>query len=315
MAYGLVDYNKFQSSNPADQNAMALAAGYTGKEDYLNNRSSTQQSSSNYSYSTPSTSFNATPTFNSDEMNKAITNAVSQYKTAIQPAVDTLKSQVDPLKSRYSDLLKSIKGEQQVAENKQTTITSNELGKRGILGSSTLAQQEIQKSLQPVSAQYNSLYANTGLAQEQNINAIAQAIAQLQSGAGMQGVSTGTNTYTTALNSAAQQAAAAAQADQQRIANEIAKAQLENQTKQTNYEINKPYSTTDTGPDLSWLAGLLGGDIGGNKTSSGGWVNSKGQSWTDTNKFPVGTFTGKDGKTYTQYSDGSVGSTLWSYKV
>lgn len=49
-------------------------------------------------------------------------------------------------------------------------------------------------------------------------------------------------------------------------------------------------------------------------SSGGQWVNSQGQTWTDSSKIPVGTFIGKDGKTYTEYSDGSVGSTIWNYK-
>ncbi len=215
----------------------------------------------------------------STNFNDAISQAIKMSQEAAKPAIETLQKQIDPLKSRYDELLKSIKGEQQVAENKQTVVTSNELGKRGILGSSTLAGQEIENALQPVRSSYSSLYANTGLQQEQALNAIAQAIASLQSGAASSGLSLGTNLYNTQVSQ-----------QQQALANEIAKQQLANETAKTNYEINKPYSTAGESLDLSSLIKSLGLDV-----SSG----SSGNTIKPTSSFkPLST-------SYTQSNKGS----------
>lgn len=44
-----------------------------------------------------------------------------------------------------------------------------------------------------------------------------------------------------------------------------------------------------------------------------GFRNTAGQGWTDKTKYPVGSFTGDDGKTYTRYSDGTSGPTQWTW--
>lgn len=103
-------------------------------------------------------------------------------KTANQPVIQSLQGSVDPLKQRYNDVLASIKGNQQVAENNQTRITSNELGKRGLLPGDTYGQQEIQNSVLPVSAAFSGQTAQTGLAENQDLQAIAERIASLQGG-------------------------------------------------------------------------------------------------------------------------------------
>lgn len=64
--------------------------------------------------------------------------------------------------------------------------------------------------------------------------------------------------------------------------------------------------------DWGAISAILGG--GAQNTTGGQWVNGQGQKWTDTSKIPVGTFIGGDGKTYTEYSDGSVGTTQWNYQ-
>ena len=121
------------------------------------------------------------------------------------------------MKDRYNTLLESIKNEGQQAANKQTLITSNELGKRGILGSSTMAQQEIQNAVTPVQQQYTTLGKNAALDQTQaeqtlqnsianlvpqetsDTRAIQNAIAQLEGGAVTQGAQLGSNLYGTQL--------------------------------------------------------------------------------------------------------------------
>lgn len=86
--------------------------------------------------------------------------------------------QSEALNKRYDALIQSIKDRGQQAVNKQTIITSNELGKRGILGSSSLAGQEIQNSTEPVRQQYVGIEAQTELDRQREINAIQQAIEQ-----------------------------------------------------------------------------------------------------------------------------------------
>jgi len=99
-----------------------------------------------------------------------------------QPAITSLQGQSTDLQSRYKDLLTSIKGQQGVAENQQITATSNELGKRGINNQSGVYQQEQANALRPVDAQYQGLSAQTGVAEQGQLNDVANSIATLQAG-------------------------------------------------------------------------------------------------------------------------------------
>lgn len=192
-----------------------------------------------------------------------------------------LQGQIDPLKERFKNLLDEIKGQGQKQETAQTRVTAQELGKRGLLSSSTLAQQELVNAVQPIQEQTQRLTKETGLAQEQGIKAIQDqvsgllpqetealrniknAIAQLQS----QGL---TNATSTALQILSQQERARevdidaklrqagldATAEQNRIANELAKQKIDLSQKQAGLaerqfqevtlpiaqrQINKPY--------------------------------------------------------------------------
>jgi hypothetical protein len=115
---------------------------------------------------------------------------IQLQQQANQPAIQTLQGQVDPLKQRYSTLLDSIKGQQKVAEDAQTLATNNELGRRGISADSGIAEQQQASAQRPIAQQYENLAANTGVQQEHDLGGIAQAIAQLQSGAASSGIST-----------------------------------------------------------------------------------------------------------------------------
>lgn len=99
-----------------------------------------------------------------------------------QPAITSLQGQSTDLQSRYKDLLASIKGQQGVAENQQITATSNELGKRGINNQSGVYQQEQATALRPLDAQYQGLSAQTGVAEQGQLNDIGNAVASLQAG-------------------------------------------------------------------------------------------------------------------------------------
>lgn len=101
---------------------------------------------------------------------------------ANQPAITSLGQQSTDLQSRYSDLLDSIKGQGSVALNTQTLATSNELAKRGITNDSGLFQNQLAQSLLPVTQNTQSQVAQTGLAEQGDINQIAGQIAGLQAG-------------------------------------------------------------------------------------------------------------------------------------
>lgn len=88
-------------------------------------------------------------------------------------------AQIDPLKQRYQSLLDEVKGKAQASVNSQTKITSNELGKRGIVGSSTLAQQEIQNAVEPIRAGERTAITDIGLSQEQGLMSLQNILANL----------------------------------------------------------------------------------------------------------------------------------------
>lgn len=199
--------------------------------------------------------------FSSVDPAQTIRAAIDAMKEANRPAVESLQASIPetqqkyqqtreqltasqaPLEQRYKDLLDSIKGNQTVAENRQTLTTNNELGRRGITGSSGIAQQEITNAVNPITQQYTGLAKETGLAREESIRglqnqianltpqetadmrAIQNMIGQLSSGAGQAGLSAGMNLYSTNLG--AQQAEQQRQDNlrQQEIANKLAQTQ------------------------------------------------------------------------------------------
>ena len=137
------------------------------------------------------------------------------------------------LTDRYNNLIAQIQGNQTTATNRQTVTTNNELGKRGILSSSGVAQQEMTNALQPVTSEY------TGL------------------------MNTATGAYNTDIaNLAISQYTGQQTANQNAINNAMKEKQL-------NYDINKPYyaPSTATGGG-GGITGLLAGMGGtGNKNT------------------------------------------------
>lgn len=188
---------------------------------------------------------------NSGGFQNTVQQAIEMNQKANQPAVASLQAsipeignkyaqqraqtqaQIEPLKQRYQTLLEDVKNQGQTQVNNQTKITNNELGKRGIVGSSTLASQEIQNAVQPIQGQIATNTKNIGLEQEQGLmalqnllsgfttaetadtRAVQNAIAQLQSGAGQAGVQQGLSMFQQQQqNDLAEKARAAAQAQQ-----------------------------------------------------------------------------------------------------
>lgn len=187
--------------------------------------------------------------------------SIPEVQKSITTRQEQLKAEADPLKQRYQSLLSEIKGSQKTAENRQTVVTSNELGKRGILGSSTLAGQELTNALNPITAQYTGLYKTTALDQEKALKdlqdeitnlgltgvekqrAIANAIAQLQAGAASAGITQGYAQENAVADSAAKLA------EQKRLDDAAALQKLiyENiSLPESKYAINKPYYKSDT---------------------------------------------------------------------
>lgn len=144
----------------------------------------------------------------------------SLYQKQVQPAVTALKAEADPLKQRYQDLIGQIKGNQQVAEQRQTLTTGNELAKRGLLSSGGLYQQEMTNAVNPVTQQYTGMVQNASTEQESALKDLATRIAQLQSGAATTGLGAGVSQYNTAQSLANQLAASKASS-----ANELYKLQ------------------------------------------------------------------------------------------
>lgn len=226
-----------------------------------------------------------------------------------------LQSQQPSIEQRYQNLLDQVKGNQQIAENRQTLTTNNELGRRGITGSSGIAQQEITNAVNPITQQYTGMAKDTSLAREDSLKqlqdqianltpqetadtrAINNAIAQLQSGAASQGIGQGLNLYSTNLSAQQADQARRDQQAQQAIANQLAQAQLANQTRETDYNVKRPYSSGGNGGgsgDIDILNKIFGGGQQGTEArptyNSGVGSYSKGGQWYLTNDgwAPVG---------------------------
>lgn len=216
--------------------------------------------------------------------NDIIQNAIKLNQQANQPAVQSLEASIPetsqrftqqreqlsaertPLETRYKNLLDSIKGNQKVAENRQTTTTANELARRGLSNTSGLFEQELTNAVNPITQQYSNQYTDVGLQGEgalrslgneisntytgetESLRAIRNAIAQLQSGAASTGITQGIQqTQFNQQQSAAQQAAARqaaldkAQQDFQKLVYETINLP------ESKYATGKPYYSPNSG--------------------------------------------------------------------
>lgn len=145
---------------------------------------------------------------------------LEMYKKANEPAIASLTASIPetqskfafertkleeqrkPLEQRYQNLLDEVTRQEGVATGAATTQTSQELGARGILGSSALFGKTINAAVAPIQAQYTGMAKDVGLEREnklmeltnlisqttpqevESVRAIQNAIATLQSGAG-----------------------------------------------------------------------------------------------------------------------------------
>jgi hypothetical protein len=254
--------------------------------------------------STQSSSQPATSSSGGD-FNSYLQQQQSAQQAALAPAIQSLQAglptiaknyqtqigqkqaEIQPLQDRYKSLLDQIKGVGQTSVNKQTVVTANELGKRGIEGSSTLAGQEIASATLPIEQQTQSLVKDTCFAQEADIRdinnqvqnlggqqtekeqAVQQAIAQLQAGGGQQAVQNALALLNNAQQMEASSAAAQSSQRQQDIENALAQAQLQNETANTNSLIADRAKTSSGGDNITNTLKTIFGQ--GQNASSSDW--------------------------------------------
>lgn len=187
----------------------------------------------------------------------SIQQAIEQQRQAAKPAIESLQKNIplvqesfglqrqqltaekEPLKARYDNLLASIKGNQTTAENRQTLTTGNELARRGISNDSGLYQQELTNAVNPITRDYTGLATDTALQgdkaqrdltnlidslnpqERQQLQAINDAIAQLQSGAASAGIVQGIGQYQFGANQDFQQQQFSESQRQNDIANKL----------------------------------------------------------------------------------------------
>lgn len=131
------------------------------------------------------------------EFESTLSRALEIQNQAVQPAVQSLQSSIpeieqkfatqraqleaekDPLKARYNALIDDISRRQGVAETGAIKTTSRELGRRGIVGSSGVADVAMQEAVQPIQSEYGSLATQAGLERETGLRELQNQITNL----------------------------------------------------------------------------------------------------------------------------------------
>lgn len=116
-------------------------------------------------------------------------------KKANEPIVAAKQGEKAPLEQRYQDLLTKIGVNKTADVANQTRITNNEFGKRGIVGSSTMAQQGLQDATTPINQQYLGLEKDALNSQNTDLADLATQIASLQAGNPLEATSGALNIY------------------------------------------------------------------------------------------------------------------------
>ena len=116
----------------------------------------------------------------------AIRPAVSSLEASrpeVTQSFDTRAAQVEagrePLKARYDKLIADIRGAGASQETDTTRVLRQELGKRGITGSSTFAQEEELRRIQPIQQATESNVTNTTLDREEKLRGLDDVITNL----------------------------------------------------------------------------------------------------------------------------------------
>jgi hypothetical protein len=161
---------------------------------------------------------------------------IRQYNIeSAQPAIQTLTTGKTDLKSRYDELLASIRarGEQEV---KHADITSaQELGRRGISTSSTFAGEFQQGKRLDVQSAIDLASAQTAAQAAEKDAAINNAIASLQAGAGPEGLAAALNILQNAQQQQQFEASQALSRESLAQNKELTLKGLESPTKETPY--------------------------------------------------------------------------------
>lgn len=206
----------------------------------------------------------------------AIRPAVESYQASLPETRATfenqrgnLNEQRSSLTDRFDNLINEIKGG--FTRNREDAVrtTSNELGRRGILSSSGLADREIQNAVSPINTAESNAIRDVGYEREDQIRAINNAIessylnetnavrailnqlAGLESTAGLSGVSMGNtaNQFDQTMRFNREQYANSLDQFNKNYA--LNKAQ-------TDYMINKPYYAPDTSANMLETLSALG---------------------------------------------------------
>lgn len=114
--------------------------------------------------------------------NSGVGAGLNPIQQNVATQVATKQSQIQPLTDRYNDLINTIKNQGQTQVNQQTVTTANEMGKRGIPMTSTLAGQSVNNAILPIEQNTQGLVNQAGFSREADIKAIQDAITNIQSG-------------------------------------------------------------------------------------------------------------------------------------
>jgi len=274
-------------------------------------QSTLDQLRKNFQYDTAKSQYESSGTYGGStsssgtNFESTLQRAIELQKQAAQPAISSLQAsipeiqksyaqqttyqqgQVSNLTDRYKNLLDSIKTTQSAAETQATKTASQELGRRGIVGSSGVADVALQEAVNPIRSQYSNLLSSTGIAQEADIAAANQNIANLASAqteatrnvnnaiAQLQGATT-----TAGINQALQQL----QLAQNELQTTQASSQFQSQqdwAKKVYQETTLPESqaaisksferesSSDSGMNINDLLGLFGGGVSSTTQSTG----------------------------------------------
>lgn len=245
--------------------------------------------------------------------NDILSSSIQQFKQANQPIVDSLNSSIPTLqkgfetqrqnleaqrgtlKDQYDTLISGLKNQQTQGVNRQTVATNNELGKRGIVGSSGVAQQEIINATEPINQNYSNLIAQTGnqgaqaqqqITQQQGqlttdeanaLQNVQNAIAQYQSTGNINALQAAQAQYQAAQQQAQfEKNYALQQAQQQQAAqlalqqfNQISLPTAQAQIKDINSQIASRNKTSNTSAnEAKLLQQIFGGNTGASTQSS-----------------------------------------------
>lgn len=112
------------------------------------------------------------------------TRYLSQVGTGSTSSSSTNISGItNSLNERYDKLISSLKDQGETASQKAIATTSSELGKRGIMGSSTIAQKEIQNASELARQPYTSAATQADVDRSNALLGAQMSIANLQEGA------------------------------------------------------------------------------------------------------------------------------------